>query len=191
MGSRTQWAKQPCELFCERWPKLFAKHFIKLNPKCWAKSKNDSPRIHQNNKKAYASAPFVILRDLIKGVERSEQNNPVSCFVNGDRSFLRDATKNQIQSIEQKARTTPLGSHWWEHPRGACDTNRGSHSALEDRQARLSDAECRNIRQRRNSPNLQAFLWGVERSEQNNPVSCFANGDRSFLRDAKEYHWIY
>ena len=52
----------------------------------------DFPRVHQNNKKAYASAPFVILRDLIKGVERSEQNNPVSCFANGDRRFLRDVT---------------------------------------------------------------------------------------------------
>ena len=61
-------------------------------------------------KKAYASAPFVILRDLIKGVERSEQNNPVSCFVNGDRRILRDVTKNKIQSIEQNSRTTPLGS---------------------------------------------------------------------------------
>ena len=70
----------------------------------------DSPRVHQNNKKAYASAPFVILRDLIKGVERSEQNNPVSCFVNGDRRILRDVTKNQIQNIEQNSRTTPLGS---------------------------------------------------------------------------------
>ena len=40
------------------------------------------------------STPFVILRDLIKGVERSEQNNPVSCFVNGDRRILRDVTKN-------------------------------------------------------------------------------------------------
>jgi len=30
--------------------------------------------------------------------------------------------------------------------------NRGSHSALGDRQARLSGAECRNIRRRRNSP---------------------------------------
>ena len=39
------------------------------------------------------SAPFVILRDLIKGVERSEQNNPVSCFANGDRRILRDVTK--------------------------------------------------------------------------------------------------
>ena len=38
------------------------------------------------------SAPFVILRDLIKGVERSEQNNPVSCFVNGDRRILRNAS---------------------------------------------------------------------------------------------------
>ena len=44
------------------------------------------------------------------GVERSEQNNPVSCFVNGDRRILRDVTKNQIQNIEQNSRTTPRGN---------------------------------------------------------------------------------
>ena len=43
------------------------------------------------------------------GVERSEQNNPVSCFANGDRRFLRDVTLDKIQNIEQKSRTTPRG----------------------------------------------------------------------------------
>ena len=119
----------------------------------------DSPRIHQNNMGAYASAPPYYFVELFnRGVERSEQNNPVSCFVNGDRRIVRDATKNSIQSIEQNSRTTPLGFHWQERPRGACDTNRGSHSALEDRQARLSGAECRNIRRRRKLPRLTSFL---------------------------------
>ena len=30
----------------------------------------------------------------MRGNERSEQNNPVSCFANGDRRFLRDVTLN-------------------------------------------------------------------------------------------------
>ena len=41
-GIRTQWAKQPSELFCERWPKIFAKRYIEFNPKRWAKIKNES-----------------------------------------------------------------------------------------------------------------------------------------------------
>ena len=41
-GVRTQWTKQPSELFCERWPKFFAKRYINLNPKRWAKNKNES-----------------------------------------------------------------------------------------------------------------------------------------------------
>ena len=45
----------------------------------------------------------------------------------------------------------PLGG---EHPRIARDANRGSHSALEDRQARLSGAERRNLCRRRNSQNV-------------------------------------
>ena len=45
--------------------------------------------------------------DTIKGFERSEQNNPVSCFENGDRSFLRNITKMEIQNVEQKTRTNP------------------------------------------------------------------------------------
>ena len=126
----------------------------------------DSPRVHQNKKEA--SCLFFVLRDLIKGVERSEQNNPVSCFVNGDRRILRDVTKNQIQSIEQNSRTTPLGSTKIQKGGFAppfcilttrCSrapshfsANRGSHSALKDRQARLSGVECRNIRRRHNSP---------------------------------------
>ena len=60
--------------------------------------------------KKEASRLFFILRDLIKGVERSEQNNPVSCFANGDRRILRDVTINLIRNIEQNSRTTPLGS---------------------------------------------------------------------------------
>ena len=32
------------------------------------------------------------LREYKQGFERSEQNNPVSCFVNGDRRFLRNIT---------------------------------------------------------------------------------------------------
>ncbi len=106
-------------------------------------------------KKAYASAPFVILRDLIKGVERSEQNNPVSCFVNGDRRILRDITKNQIQNIEQNSRTTPLGS--------TKITKKAYASAP--------------------FVILRDLIKGVERSDQNNPVSCFVNGDRRILRD--------
>ena len=43
-----------------------------------------------------------------RGIERSEQNNPVSCFANGDRSILRDVTINQIQNVEQNTRTNPL-----------------------------------------------------------------------------------
>ena len=88
---------------------------------------------------------------LIKGVERSEQNNPVSCFVNGDRRILRDVTSDQIQNIEQNSRTTPL-------------------------------------KRRRKKPQKGLFLLvdhrkrGVERSSQNNPVSCFVNGDRRILR---------
>ena len=41
-GVRTQWTKQPSELFCERWPKIFARHNKRQNPKCWAKIKNES-----------------------------------------------------------------------------------------------------------------------------------------------------
>ena len=52
--------------------------------------------------------PLFCFEDLIKGVERSEQNNPVSCFVNGDRRFLRNVTLNLIQNVEQKSRTNPL-----------------------------------------------------------------------------------
>ena len=46
---------------------------------------------------------------LMRGVERSEQNNPVSCFANGDRRFLRDVTSGKIQNVEQKSRTIPRG----------------------------------------------------------------------------------
>ena len=65
--------------------------------KCWeiipgTRVRFDFPRVHQNKKRGLCL--FFCFEDLIKGVERSEQNNPVSCFVNGDRSFLRDATKN-------------------------------------------------------------------------------------------------
>ena len=45
----------------------------------------------------------------MRGIERSEQNNPVSCFVNGDRRFLRDVTSDKIPNVEQKSRTTPRG----------------------------------------------------------------------------------
>ena len=41
------------------------------------------------------------------GFERSEQNNPVSCFVNGDRRFLPDITKDKIRNVGQKSRTNP------------------------------------------------------------------------------------
>ena len=57
-GSRTQLTKQPSELFCERWPKNFARCFKKLNPKHRAKFKNDSPRVHQNNKKGVRRGAF-------------------------------------------------------------------------------------------------------------------------------------
>ena len=46
---------------------------------------------------------------LMRGIERSEQNNPVSCFANGDRRFLRDVTLDKIPNVEQKSRTTPRG----------------------------------------------------------------------------------
>jgi hypothetical protein len=45
---------------------------------------------------------------LMRGIERSEQNNPVSCFANGDRRFLRDVTSDKIPNVEQKSRTIPL-----------------------------------------------------------------------------------
>ena len=41
-GGRTQWTKQPRELFCERWPKIFARHNKRKNPKRRAKIKNES-----------------------------------------------------------------------------------------------------------------------------------------------------
>ena len=89
----------------------------------------------------------------MRGVERSEQNNPASCFANGDRRFLRDVTSDKTQNVEQKSRTIPLGF-------------------------------TPEIRTRVPSLFLvDPLMRGVELSEQNNPVSCFANGDRRFLRD--------
>ena len=41
------------------------------------------------------------------GFERSEQNNTVRCFVNGDRRFLHDVTKDNIRNVGQKSRTNP------------------------------------------------------------------------------------
>ena len=60
-GIRTQWAKQPCELFCERWPKIFAKRFIKFDPKRWAKIKNESltPR-----KRTFECGYFLLLQRI-------------------------------------------------------------------------------------------------------------------------------
>ena len=89
----------------------------------------------------------------MRGVERSEQNNPASCFANGDRRFLRDVTSDKTQNVEQKSRTIPLGF-------------------------------TPEIRTRVPSLFLvDPLMRGVELSEQNNPVSCFANGNRRFLRD--------
>ena len=42
-----------------------------------------------------------------QGIRSSEQNNPASCFENGDRRFLRDVSLDLIQNIEQKARRIP------------------------------------------------------------------------------------
>ena len=44
---------------------------------------------------------------LKRGVERSPKNNPVNCFWDGDRRFLRDVTFEMLQNVEQKSRTTP------------------------------------------------------------------------------------
>ena len=41
------------------------------------------------------------------GFERSEQNNLNGCFVNGDRRFLHDVTKDNIRNVRQKTRTNP------------------------------------------------------------------------------------
>ena len=41
------------------------------------------------------------------GFERSEQNNPVSCFVNGDRRILQSITLNPIRNALQNSRTNP------------------------------------------------------------------------------------
>ena len=49
-----------------------------------------------------------VLRRIKKGFERSEQNNPVSCFVNGDRSFLRDITKKESEISSKKQERIPL-----------------------------------------------------------------------------------
>ena len=42
------------------------------------------------------------------GFERSEQNNLNGCFVNGDRRFLHDVTKDNIRNVGQKSRTNPF-----------------------------------------------------------------------------------
>ena len=39
--------KRHSVLFFERWQKIFAKHYIKFNPKCWAKIKNAIPQTPQ------------------------------------------------------------------------------------------------------------------------------------------------
>ena len=82
---------------------------------------------------------------------------------NGDRRFLRGIYLPLFAHCRAKIKN--------DSPREVCDTNRGSHSALGDRQARLSGVECRNIRQRRNSPYIKE-----------------ANGDQRFLRSEKHRH---
>jgi hypothetical protein len=52
---------------------------------------------------------IVLRRAFQMGVERSEHSNLNGCCGNGDRRFLRDVTKDKIQNIEQKSRTTPRG----------------------------------------------------------------------------------
>ena len=47
------------------------------------------------------------MRNTIKGFERREHNNLVSCCVNGDRRFLHDVTKDNIRNVGQKSRTNP------------------------------------------------------------------------------------
>ena len=41
------------------------------------------------------------------GLERNEQNHTVRCFVDGDRRFLHDVTKDNIRNVGQKSRTNP------------------------------------------------------------------------------------
>ena len=53
---------------------------------------------------------FCFAESIKRGVERSPKNNPVNCFGDGDRRFLRDVTFEMIQNVEKKSRTTPLGS---------------------------------------------------------------------------------
>ena len=91
-GIRTQWTKQHGALFCERWPKIFAKRYKRQNPKRWAKIKNESLSLRHKTRASSKEDAFCFMRNTIKGFERSEQNNPVSCFVNGDRRFLRNVS---------------------------------------------------------------------------------------------------
>ena len=49
-------------------------------------------------------------REYTQGFERSEQNNPVSCFVNGDRRFLPDITKKQNPKRRAKIKNESLST---------------------------------------------------------------------------------
>ena len=65
----------------------------------------ESPPLRQT--KIHPIGWIFVCGESKRGFERNEQNNPVSCFANGDRRFLRNVTKDKIQNVEQKSRTNP------------------------------------------------------------------------------------